>query len=338
MSYPIEIRLASKNGYFTPAESNNYYKTRYARTGFTVHWWNSPQNVRDSDHDNIVNYMLGNASRGVAPTVNYVLSNTKITLVVNPDNVAWASGNGNPTTVSCEFSPHLNAEGYKKAGWLINELEGRYGRTLALYPHNHWMTTQCPGTLDIKRMRAEANKWKSGGYAPKPVPAPVPAPKPVPQPVSAVSGWTLWKEGTVEYVCNKQPTHLWNFDSTTWNMNSVKQFNKGDRITIAGSATNTKLKTTYYVTGYSFSKKTPTGFNPADLDVYVAPRPQPEPPKEEEQKPPVPKPEPVPSTPNDPETDSQKISKILEIVQTIYNYFMARWGTFRDFVTKSKEK
>ena len=131
MSYKIEIRLAAKSGWHTPKEARSYYG-KYARDGVTWHWWNSPNLVKDSDHDNIVNYMLGKAQRGVG-SVNYVLSNKKITLVVNPDNVAWASQAGNPTTISVELSPHPNSAGYKRAGWLFNELEGRYGKKLKHY-------------------------------------------------------------------------------------------------------------------------------------------------------------------------------------------------------------
>jgi len=276
MSYPIEIRLADKRGWHTPAEAKAFYK-KYSRDGITIHWWNTPNLVKDSDHNNIANYILGKAQRAQG-SVNYVLSNNKITLLVNPDNVAWASQNGNPTTVSVEFSPHLNAEGYKKAGWLINELEGRYGKVLKLYKHSFWFSTACPGTLDLNRMRAEADKWKAGGYAPKPIPKPVPVPVPPTPVVPVVNSWTLWKEGAIEYVVNKQPTHMWDFNSSTWSMKSVKQFNKGDRIFIVGHAHNSKLNKDYYITQYSFDRKITNGFNPADLDVYVPPRPVPVPP------------------------------------------------------------
>jgi predicted RNA-binding Zn ribbon-like protein len=160
--YPIEIRPASSNGYFTPAQSNAYYKTRYAREGITVHWWGDGTGA--GNHDNIVNYMLSQAQQGIK-SVNFVLSDNKISQLVAPDNVAWCSQAGNPTTISVETQPTLTAEGYKKWGWLVNDLEKRYGRTLTLYPHNHWAPTGCPGTIDLNRIRAEANKWKSGAYA-----------------------------------------------------------------------------------------------------------------------------------------------------------------------------
>lgn len=139
--YPIEVKIAAKSGWQYPAEAKAYYG-RYDRNGFTVHWWDAPNKVKDSDHDTIVNYILGKATAGTG-SVNYVLSNSKISMLVEPENVAWASQSGNPTTVSCEFSPHLNDEGYKKAGWLIWQLEKRFNRRLALYKHSDWFQTQC---------------------------------------------------------------------------------------------------------------------------------------------------------------------------------------------------
>jgi hypothetical protein len=289
MAYPIEIRLANKNGWHTPDEAKKYYG-RYSRDGITVHWWNTPTAVKDSDHDNIVNYILGKAIKGTG-SVNYVLSNNKITMLVNPDNVAWASQAGNPTTISVEFSPQLNAEGYKKAGWLINELfnpvNGRYKKAPRLWKHSDFFTTQCPGTLDLNRMLAEANKWATGGYNPAPLPPP---PAPAPVPVTKNKDFILWKDGGA-YVANKQPTNLYDMTNvTSWpdTIPVVKSFNKGDIIDIAGSFYNVGLKREYYITKFSFDNKRATGFNPVDLDIYVPPRPVPKPP------------EPSPTDPTDP--------------------------------------
>ena len=51
--YPIEVKISSKNGWQYPNEAKAYYG-RYDRNGITVHWWNSPDKIADSDHDNIV--------------------------------------------------------------------------------------------------------------------------------------------------------------------------------------------------------------------------------------------------------------------------------------------
>ena len=173
-SYGIEMKPASHAGWFTPAESNNYYATRYARDGVVVHWWGDGTGA--SNHDNIVNYMNAQAA-AANKSVNYVLSDNKITLCVGPDNVAWCSSKGNPTTISVETQPTLGDEGYKKWGWLVDQLEQRYGKALRLYKHSDWEATGCPGTISLDRIRTEANKWKSGEYD-RPAPISVPTPPP----------------------------------------------------------------------------------------------------------------------------------------------------------------
>lgn len=320
--YNIEVRLASKNGYHTPAEAKRYYG-RYARDGVTVHWWNTPSAVKDSDHDNICNYILGKASRGEG-SVNYVLSNKKITMLVNPDNVAWASQGGNPTTVSIEFSPHLNSEGYKKAGWLINELfnskNGRYRKAPRLWKHSDWFSTQCPGNLSLSKMLAEANKWATGGYNPKPPTPPKPTPVPPQEPNVT---FHLWKEGETEYVANKQPTRLWNVDTKTWEgikevTSATLPLKQGSRVTIVGHVHNKALNRDYYITRSSFDGKRPTGFHPADLDVYVPPRPTPKPP-ETKPEPPVEPTDPVP--PSD-TVDKNAVIAFLEMIGKLISEFI----------------
>lgn len=274
--YPIEVKLASKNAWFTPAESNNYYAARYSREGITIHWWGDGTGA--DNHDNIVNYFLGQAQAGIK-SVNYVVSDNKITMMVDPDNVAWCSGPGNPTTISIEHQPTLGAEGYKKSGWLVWQLEKRYGHRMNLYPHNKWQQTSCPGTISLDRIRQEADKWAVGAYNPAPTPPP---------PTTAQLQWEKLPN-PVDYTCNKQPTKLWNFNQTSWSGfgNGVKDFNAGDKVTIFGKCFNRNLGATYLVTQYSFERQITNGFNEVDLTQVVQPVPPPEP----TPPPPPPKPE-----------------------------------------------
>lgn len=267
--YQIEFRLASKNGYHTPAEAQAYYK-KYSRSGITWHWWGDGGK---GSHDGTVNYILNKAANG-AGSVNFVLSNDKITCLVDWRNVAWASQSGNPVSVSVELQTFLGDEGYKKAGWLKKWLKEQ-GNGVTNWPHNYWYQTQCPGTISLDRIEQEYQKWMRGEYNPIP---PIPTP-----PATADLEWVKWKEGTIQYVCNKQPTNLWDFNKTAWNQFSpVKAFNKGEIINIVGECNNKTLNAKYLVTEYSFDKKITNGFNAADMDVYVPPRPTPEPPEEPE--------------------------------------------------------
>lgn len=267
--YPIEIKMCSKAGYFTPAEARNYYG-RYARDGVTVHWWGD--GTGEGNHNNIVNYIYNGSVQG-QKSVNYVLSDAKITLMVNPDDVAWTSQSGNATTVSVETEPQLSDEGYKKWGWLLNELQGRYGKTLKLYPHNFWYSTACPGTISLDRIRQEQVKWATGAYNPAPTPVPTPTPTPTP-PADVKVTFTQIPSGT--YVCNKQPTNLYQVNKNQWGeIGVVKTFNRGERVDIYGTVKAPLGE--WYVTKYSFDNKIPNGFSKADLDPYIAPVPTPAP-------------------------------------------------------------
>lgn len=288
--YPIEVKICSKNGWSTPQEVPGIWGVPYARTGITIHWWGDGTGA--SNHDNIVNYFLGQASQGIK-SVNYVLSDNKITLMVSPDNVAWCSNGGNPTTISIEHQPTLGDEGYKKSGWLVAELEGRYGRTLELFPHNHWTTTECPGSIDLGRIRAEADKWKSGAYTPAPAPDPTPVPPPAPTVVLTHSVLPT----PVLYKFNKN-ANLWNYNAATWSdFKAVKQFNQGDIFTVYAIADNHNVNAKYGVTEYSYTKGITNGVNMVDLDIVTTPpQPVPTPPPEQN---PTPTPDPGTVTPPD---------------------------------------
>lgn len=281
--YAIEVKITSKNSWFTPAESNAYYSARYSREGITCHGWGG--NETAAQHDNIVNYFLGQGNAGVKST-NYVCSDNKITLMVSPDNVAWCSQAGNPTTISIEFQPNMNAEGYKRGGWLIWQLEGRYGHRMNLYPHSKWAQTACPVGVDINRLRAEADKWATGGYLPqKPAPTP-PVAVPVTPPAPTIKITYSKLPSPVMYSVNKN-TDLWDFNTATWDgFVSKKKFIKGDLISIYGIADNHNVKAQYGMTAYSFgsadvngSPKATTGINMKDLDLVTTPaQPIPTPP------------------------------------------------------------
>lgn len=279
--YPIEIKICSKNGWSTPQEAKYIWATPYARTGVTVHWWGDGTGA--SNHDNIVNYFMGQAQAGVK-SVNYVVSDNKITLMVSPDNVAWCSNNGNPTTISIEHQPTLGDEGYKKSGWLVWQLEGRYNRRLDIFPHSKWTTTECPGSIDLGRIRAEADKWASGAYNPV-TPTPVPDPTPVP-PTLVISHSVLPKP--VLYKFNKD-ANLWNYASATWDgFKPVKQYKKGDIFTVYAIADNHNVQAKYGVTEYSYTRNITNGVNLVDLDLVIeTPQPIPQPPEPQN-------PEPVP--------------------------------------------
>lgn len=311
--YPIEIKICSKNGWSTPQEAMGIWG-RYSREGVTIHWWGDGTGA--DNHDNIVNYFLGQANAG-NKSVNYVVSDRKITLMVSPDMVAWCSTAGNPTTISVEHQPTLGDEGYKRSGWLLWQLEGRYGKRLNLYPHNHWNATSCPGSININRIRAEADKWASGGYQPAPPPpVPKPTPTPVPPPAPTVSITTSPLPAPVVYTLNKN-ANLWNYNVATWaDFKAIKQFNKGDLFTVYAIADNHNVKAKYGVTEYSYKKQITNGVNMVDLSIVTEtpqPVPVPPPPQVEPPKPPV--------DPPKPPTIEDNVNWLVKAVKAILAFF-----------------
>lgn len=291
--YNIETKLCSKAGWFTPSEARNYYG-RYARNGITVHWWGGGE--RADKHDSIVNYFLAQAKLG-NKSVNYVVSDKKITMMVTPDNVAWASQSGNPTTVSIEFQPTLGAEGYKKGGWLIWQLELRYKKGLNLYKHSQWFATQCPGSVSPTKLRAEANKWRAGKY--NPVPA---------KPQWQANLKTFPK--VIKYT-------LSNAKLVDVNTLVTKQSFKLDTpISVTGE---TKVNNReFWLSEYSVSNKQPNGFLKSDLKAAKTP------PKVT---PPVQSPAPIPEVPAPPApippvpTVEENVNWLVKAVKAILGFF-----------------
>jgi hypothetical protein len=266
-SYAVEVKWASKAGWFTPAEARNYYG-KYSRDGVTYHWWNSPNAIGGdaAAHDSIVNYLNGRAAAGQAPTVNYVLSEPKLTLCIDPVNVAWTSSAGNPTTIGVECSPHFTDGFYKKAGWLHDQLEKRFGKRLAIYVHFEWTPgTQC-SPMDKVRIRAEADKWKAGAYD-----APVPVPPSAPIGTPATPSFINLQ---VADIPNKKvrlirDANLWNLSFTTWaSAQATKTLPAGTIIEVSATAKH-PLGGLYYLSEYSYSRGIGNGLNVKDCEDYV---------------------------------------------------------------------
>lgn len=258
-SYPIEIKPSSAAGYFTPAQARAYYG-KYSRDGVTYHWWDRPDRIADNAHDSIVDYMNSNAAKGAAPTVNYVASGGKFTLLASPDLVTWTSSNGNPTTIGVECSPHLTDAFYKKLGWLHDQLEQRYDKTLAIYVHFDWAPTECSPIVKA-RIRTEADNWKRERTAP--VPAPVPQPTPAPTVTLQIADIPNKKVRLL------RDTSLWDLAFKKYaDAKATKPLSAGTIIEVSATAKH-PLGSTYYLSEYSYSRGVGAGINVKDVEDYV---------------------------------------------------------------------
>jgi hypothetical protein len=262
-SYAVEVKWASKAGWYSPTEARNYYG-KYSRDGVTYHWWNSPDRIRADAgaHDSIVNYLNGRAAAGQAPTVNYVLSEPKLTLCIAPENVAWTSSAGNPTTIGVECTPHFTDAFYRKAGWLHDQLEQRFGKQLAIYVHFEWQAgTQC-SPMNKSRIRQEADRWKAERAAP------------VPPPVVVVPPSNTTVTLRISDITNKKvklirDANLWDLSFTTWaGAKSVKTLPAGTIVEVSALAKH-PLGGSYYLSEYSYSRGVGNGINVKDCEDYV---------------------------------------------------------------------
>lgn len=290
--YDIEQKPAPDDVWFTAQEARDYYG-RYSREGITIHWWGDGTGA--DNHDNIVNFFL----RRKDGSVNYVLSDNKITQMVDPDNVAWTSQSGNATTISIEHQPTLSTEGYRKSGWLVWQLENRYGRRLNLYPHNFWFATQCPGTINLDRIRAEADKWASGGYNPPPAPQ-------ITLQITDIPN---------KHVKLIRDANLWDLHFTKWSdAKAVKSLPAGTDIEVSATALH-PLGGTYYLSEYSFSKGIGNGINVKDCeDVKPTPPSVPAP---------IPVPTPIPV--EIPEPDRNAIIAFLNMLVKLITEFLGKF-------------
>lgn len=328
-SYAVEVKRASKAGYFTPAEARNYYG-KYSRDGVTYHWWNSPNAIGGSakDHDSIVNYLNGRAAAGQAPTVNYVASDPKLTLCIDPENVAWTSSAGNPTTIGVECSPHFTESLYKKLGWFHDQMEQRFGKTMAIWVHFEWQPGTACSPIVKQKIRDYANWWRAERNKPAPVPVPTP---PKPTVTLQISDITNKKVKLI------RAANLWDLAFKTYpEAKSVKTLPAGTIVEVSATAKH-PLGSTYYLSEYSFSKGIGNGINVKDCEDYTDPIAPPkdtsvvQPPKDapiDEAPVITPKPTPVPiPLPVDDETVgllTSIVTKLGEIIKSITDFLTRR--------------
>lgn len=276
MSYKLEWKPSPN---FTPGSQTQavYGRPRSIQFG-AGHWWNLPELA--GTHAGIVTMFQNPARQGSA---HAVLSDGLVTEMVRAGDTAWTTSHANPFTYSIEVDPRImwkwgwgnpiasqRAHGERIFQTLAEYIADKRYHNMTWHPHNFWISTQC-NPIRWNEVMARAKQIRAAKDAPAPAPTPTP-------PASAKLTWSKLAK-PLEMVATKQPTKLWNFNQTAWGGfgNGVKDFNKGDRITIYGKVVNKTLGATYLLTEYSYSNKITNGFNQADLEPYAPPAPpQPE--------------------------------------------------------------
>ncbi len=269
MSY--ELRGFRQSPNYTPAGqvAAAYGRARTIDFG-AGHWWDDQ--TRFPSFDGVVATLMNAARQASA---HAVVGDGVVQPLVRPQDASWATGNANPFTVSIETDPQIiymwwdggdKAKARRIFDTLAEYIADMGWQNLQWFPHKKWMQTGC-NPIDWGSVMARAKEIWNQKYGTAPTPQP---------PVNASIEYVKLP-APVQYIANKQPTKLWNFNQTDWSGfgNGVKDFNKGDQITIVGKGINKNLNREYYMTEYSFNARIPNGFSTADLDAYVAPAPVP---------------------------------------------------------------
>jgi N-acetylmuramoyl-L-alanine amidase CwlA len=146
----IDESLTAKG--FTPAASVPQVFGR-ARTldGIVIHHWGE----RGQTHDGVNNFFVNGPG---STSAHFVVSEGRITCLVNPADAAWHSGNavGNATTIGIECRPEATDGDYVTVAELVAFLRSQYG-PLPLSPHRDWQATACPGVWDLARIDSLAS-------------------------------------------------------------------------------------------------------------------------------------------------------------------------------------
>lgn len=191
--------------YETGHTAKSYTKTPRTVRGITIHHWGST----GQKFDDVIAWFCGptttakTSAHYVAQGANADGSASKrVACIVDPDLIAWQAGvwQANVDTIGIECRPEARDADYAVIAEVVARLWITYG-ILPLYPHNHWVSTTCPGKYDLAKIKNLATAKMAALKAPTPAPAPTP-PKP-PTPVS-VKGTTVSLATTPSAVGSRQ--------------------------------------------------------------------------------------------------------------------------------------
>lgn len=304
----VETIIADRDAYFTPSEGAAYYgRARSLDQGIVLHHWDSRFKRLNGvpTFNGTLQYLLHAGVPSANDVIGYDEANSRIRTVctVPYPNVAFTSSAANPTavgkyinvvSVGIEIDPLIEVDGHAQQAGLIEAVAQRCldyckvaGRRLPLRAHREFGSTACPELMPFDRINARLDQLWAAHTNPAPAPSPTPA----------KSTYKRLEKRT--WICNAEPTKLWNLDFTTWPAAKyTSQFSKGHPVDIVGIADH-PLGGQYLMTGYSFGNADVTGvpahntgFNKKDM--LQAPEPQPIPPAPVPTPTPVPTPEPTP--------------------------------------------
>lgn len=138
-----------------------YYKNRYNPIESHTHWWGEPGKA--GSHDGNVNHIKNSTDL----SVNFVVSENRITLMVPLNKIALTTGARNPFAWKSENDPTLSEKQYKTMGYLHYIVE-KLNPSLLNEPirlHKEFYATSC-SDIDVKKVRDYADKFRTGALDP----------------------------------------------------------------------------------------------------------------------------------------------------------------------------
>jgi peptidoglycan hydrolase-like protein with peptidoglycan-binding domain len=182
--FPVWIRFEEKldQQYVASAatwntDSFKHYKTQYNPIESHTHWWNEPG--KGGTHDGNVDYL--NRTKDVS--ANFVVSAGRVTLTVPLNKNALTTGGRNPYAWKSENDPLMTTSssdlGYKTMGYLHYIVE-KLNPTLqgeSIRLHKEFYSTSC-SLIDTQKVRAYAEKFRTGELDPATGLPPEPEPEP----------------------------------------------------------------------------------------------------------------------------------------------------------------
>lgn len=168
--------------YLTQWDSPNYTPANQTRSTWGVdrqireiciHWFNAPE--AGATFEGVVGGFL--KPGGLSAHFVATGKGRRVACLVSPLDNSWATGPGNPYTISIECDPSQTPEDYDTIAELIADIRDAYGKDLPLVPHHKYVNTRCCGTYDLNRLDREARnkfsaaQWGQGGNITPPAPS-----------------------------------------------------------------------------------------------------------------------------------------------------------------------
>lgn len=142
-------------------QSPNFSGNMGAKSVIVIHWWGNPADKPSLS--GTVNWLCNPAAKVSA---HYIVSGTTVYQLVNEEHVAWHAMQANAFSIGIEVDPNTPPGTYETVIQLCREIADRHGmnRSSCIKRHKDYVNTQCPGTLDIERIRAGVlNQPAQGG-------------------------------------------------------------------------------------------------------------------------------------------------------------------------------